>query len=119
RGGVCTTAARLHNHLRVREAIMFRDISRGNSAHTVPPTNLALDEQLPIRLRDHAQPLPLILPVLSVSLLALKAQAAHLDEDIASVLHRHAIDPLDVEIDKIDALLESLATARRAEEVEA
>jgi hypothetical protein len=97
---------------------MFRDISRGSSAHTVPPTNLTLDEQLPIRLRDHAQRLRLILPVLSVAVLALKSQGADFDEDIASVLHRHAIDPLDVEVDKIDALLESLATARRAEEAE-
>lgn len=54
-----------------------------------------------------------------MSVLALKAQGADLDEDVASVLHRHAIDPLDVEIDKIDALLESLATARRVEEAEA
>jgi hypothetical protein len=29
-------------------------------------------------------------------------------------LHQHASDPLDIEIDKIEALLESLAAARRA-----
>jgi len=80
---------------------------------------LNLDEQRPIRLRDHLQRLRLILPVISVSVLALRAQNAELDEDIASVLHRNASDPLDVEIEKIEALLESLAFARRAKEVRA
>jgi hypothetical protein len=101
---------------------MFRDnvlFNGGNPADTVPPTRPTLDEQLPIRLQDHLQRLRLILPVISVSVLALKRQNAELDEDIATVLHLHASNPLDVEIDKIEALLESLASARRAKGVAA
>ena len=98
---------------------MVQDILRGTSAHTVPPTQLTLDEQLPIRLRDHLRRLQLILPVISVSVLALRAQNAELDEDIASVLHRHVSDPLDLEIEKVEALLESLADARRMQEAAA
>ena len=98
---------------------MFQDSSFIESegsipAYTLPPTQLPLDEQLPIRLQQHLQQLRLILPVISVTVLALRRQNAELDEDIASVLHQHASDPLDVEIDKLEALLESLAVARRA-----
>jgi hypothetical protein len=93
---------------------MFREnVFGGDLARTVPPLHSTLDEQLPIRLRDHVQRLRLILPVISVSVLALKRQDAELDDDIASVLHRHACDPLDLEIEKLEAVLESLV-ARRA-----
>jgi hypothetical protein len=51
--------------------------------------------------------------------MALRRQDAELDEDIASVLHQHACNPLDTEIDKIEALLESLGAARRTQEVRA
>jgi hypothetical protein len=92
---------------------MFRDnLFGGNAAHTVPPLCSTLDEQLPIRLRDHVQRLRLILPVISVSVMALKRQNAELDEDIASVLHQHACDPLDLEIEELEAILESLAARR-------
>jgi hypothetical protein len=99
---------------------MFRDnilLSGGSPAGKLPPFQLTLDEQFPIRLRDHLQRLRLILPVISVTVMALRRQNAELDEDIASVLHQHACDPLDVEIDKIEALIESLAAARRSQEV--
>ena len=101
---------------------MFRDnilLSGGTPADKLPPSQLTLDEQLPIRLRDHLQRLRLILPVISVTVMALRRQNAELDEDIASVLHQHAGNPLDVEIDKIEALLGSLAAARRTQEVAA
>jgi len=100
---------------------MFRDnvlVSGGMPADNLPPSQLTLDE-LHIRLRNHLQRLRLILPVISVTVMALRRQDAELDEDIASVLHQHACDPLDVEIDQIDALLESLVTARRTQEVPA
>ena len=101
---------------------MFRDtvrLSGGMPANNLPPSQPTLDEQLPDRLRDHLQRLRLILPVISVTVMALRRQGAELDEDIASVLHQHACDPLDLEIDKIDALLESLVAARRTQEVRA
>jgi hypothetical protein len=94
---------------------MFRDnilIPGGTPAPTLP-SHLTLDEQLPIRLQDHLQRLRLILPVISVSVLALKRQHAELDEEIATVLLRHASDPLDVEIAKIEVLLDTLAAAQR------
>ena len=94
---------------------MVRTLSSGNPAHTVPLHPTALDEQLPARLRDHLQRLQLILPAISVSILALKAQNAELDVDIASVLHQHASSPLDLEIEEVEALLESLTTQHAAE----
>ena len=48
-----------------------------------------------------------------MSVLALRRQNADLDEEIATVLRRHASDPLDVEIAKIEVLLETLAAAQR------
>ena len=95
---------------------MSDEISRGIPARTVTPTPVTLDEQIPIRLRDHVQRLRLIVPVLSVSLLALKRQAAELDDDIASVLHLHALGPLDHELEQLDELLESIAAARNKKE---
>jgi hypothetical protein len=63
---------------------------------------------LPIRLHRHVQRLQLILPVISVAVLALRHQNAELDEDIALVLSRNACDPLDVEIDQLEALLSTM-----------
>jgi hypothetical protein len=89
---------------------MFRDnVFGGDAARTVSPTPLNLDEQFPARLREHVQRLQLILPVISVSVLALRHQNAELDEDIASVLHQHACDPLGLEIEQLEEFLESLA----------
>lgn len=48
-----------------------------------------------------------------------KAQNAELDDDVASVLHRSVLDPLSEEIERVDALIESLAFARRKREVAA
>jgi hypothetical protein len=101
---------------------MFRDnvlIPGGAPPATLPPTQPTLDEQLPIRLQDHLQRLRLILPVISVSVLALRRQGAELDEEIATVLLRHASDPLDVEIAKIEVLLDTLATVQREKGVAA
>ncbi len=92
---------------------MFRDNPfGGEAARTVSLTQPNLDEQLPARVREHVQRLKLILPVISVSVLALKRQDAELDDDIASVLHRRACDPLDLEIEKLESALESLAERR-------
>ena len=91
---------------------MFQAIDSGTPAHTVPPLHPTLDEQFPIRVREHVKRLKLIVPVISVSILALKAQNADLDEDIASVLHHQASAPLDREIEELEALLQSLAAQR-------
>ena len=94
---------------------MVQTISSGNPAHTVTPPPSTLDEQLPIRLRDHLQRLRLILPAISVSILALKAQNAELDVDIATVLHEHASSPLDLQIEELEALLEPFGIRGAAE----
>ena len=96
---------------------MFNDTEnpRGIPARTVPFTS-QLDDQFLIRLRCHVQRLRLIVPVLSISVLALKRQAAELDDDIASVLHLSALGPLDHELDQLEELLESVATMRVSKE---
>jgi hypothetical protein len=83
------------------------------TASAVPPPAYALDEQVPFRLREHVRRLKRIVPVISVSVLALRAQNADLDGDVAEVLHHQASQPLDLEIEELEALLESLV-ARRA-----
>ena len=85
---------------------------RGNSADPTVHAQPTLDEHLPIRLHRHVQRLQLILPVISVAVLALRQQHAGLDEDIALVLSRHAGDPLDVEVDQLEALLSTMDAQR-------
>jgi hypothetical protein len=85
---------------------------RGNSADPTAHAQITVDEQLPIRLHHSVQRLQLILPVISVAVLALRRQNAELDEDIALVLTRNACDPLNVELDQLEALV---STMRHAE----
>ncbi len=85
---------------------------RGNSADPIAHVPLAVDEKLPIRLHHHVQRLQLILPVISVAVLALRRQNAELDEDIALVLSRHACDPLNVELDQLEALVTAIRTQK-------
>jgi hypothetical protein len=66
-------------------------------------------------LRDAVQRLKRIIPTLTVSILALRNQGAELDDDIATVIDLHASAPLDVLIDELEVLLESIA-AQRAEQ---
>lgn len=81
---------------------------RGNSADPTAHAQLTVDEKVPIRLHHHVQRLQLILPVISVAVLALRRQSAELDEDIALVLSRHACDPLNVELDQLEELVDSM-----------
>jgi hypothetical protein len=74
------------------------------------------DDPLPLDLREHVQRLRLILPVISVSVLALHRQDAELDTDIASVLTQHACEPLDSEIARLESILASRAWSRRQQE---
>ena len=64
-------------------------------------------DSLPRELLEHIHRLSLILPVISVSVMALQRQAAEADADIASVLSQHACEPLDSEIERIESLLSS------------
>jgi hypothetical protein len=87
---------------------MLHSSLHGTSSNPTPHTPPTVDEQLPIRLRRLAQRLQLILPVISVAVLALRHQNAELDADIALVLSRNACDPLNIEIDQLEALLATL-----------
>jgi hypothetical protein len=93
---------------------MFEFADTATSATSMPPLSPSpmAEEQIPYRLREHVRRLKRIVPVISVSVLALKAQNADLDGDVAEVLHHQAGEPLDMEIEELEALLESLAVER-------
>lgn len=95
---------------------MFEFADAVTSSPASPPFASSLDDQIPFRLREHVRRLKRIVPVISVSVLALRAQNADLDGDVAEVLHHQASQPLDLEIEELEALLEALA-ARRARQV--
>ena len=92
---------------------MLHSSLRGNPADETVHTQFECDEQLHIRLHRHVQRLQLILPVISVAVLALRHQRAELDEDIALVLSRNACDPLDVEIGQLESLLTTMGEQPR------
>jgi hypothetical protein len=77
------------------------------------------DDALPRELLEHIDRLRLILPVISVSIMALHRRDAEADTDIASVLHEHACEPLDGEIERIESLLASRIWAHRQREAHA
>lgn len=58
-------------------------------------------------LLELASRLRLILPVIGVSVMALRCQDAEADVDIASVLSESAWLPLDSEIERVESILES------------
>jgi hypothetical protein len=88
----------------------------GQSAHTLPPPPTQVDE-LPQHVREHLRKLRVILPVISVSVMALHRQNAELDHDIATVLAEHACEPLDFEIEHLESMLVTCAVRRRPQEV--
>jgi hypothetical protein len=90
----------------------LNDEAGGTPARTVTPPPL-LDDSLPIELREHVRRLRIILPVISVSVMALIRQNAELDGDIASVLSQHACQPLDEEIEHLGSILASLSWRHR------
>lgn len=93
----------------------------GPPARTVPPSSTPppADDSLPKHLREHAHRLRLILPVISVAVMALHRQNAELDEEIATVLDHHASEALALEIEIIEAIAASLACSHRPKEVAA
>ena len=88
----------------------------GAAPHTVPPLHSTLDDQLPMRLREHVQRLKLIIPVISVSVMALRRQDAEADADVASVLSENACLPLDSEIERLESILASRPSCRQVRE---
>lgn len=98
---------------------MFHVPKEGGSAACTLPLQPTRDDELPLHLREHVRRLRLILPVISVSVMALHRQNAELDHDIATVLDQHACEPLDSEIEHLDLLLASLACRHRQKEVAA
>jgi hypothetical protein len=116
--GATNTAERLHECQPQESAPMFQEANRkegGPTAQTLPP-QLTQDDSLPIELREHLRRLRLILPVISVSVLALNRQNAELDHDVASVLSQHACEPLDSEIEHLESILASCAWRCRQRE---
>jgi hypothetical protein len=73
--------------------------------------------QLWPQLARHVQRLRLILPVISVSVMAPHRQDAEADTDIASVLSQYACEPLDSEIGRIECMPASCIWRRRQQEV--
>ena len=84
---------------------------------TLPPIPSTHDDSLPRELLDHIDRLRLILPVISVSVMALNRQDVDSDTDIAFVLHEHACEPLDREIERIESLLASCLWRNQQQEV--
>jgi hypothetical protein len=76
-------------------------------------------DELQLHVREHLRKLRLILPVISVSVLALHRQNAELDHDIATVLDRYACEPLDFEIEHLESILGSLVCGNTQKEVRA
>jgi hypothetical protein len=89
----------------------------GPAAQTLPPSQPPQDDPLPLDLREHVHRLRLILPVITVSVMALHRQNAELDTDIASVLSQHACEPLDCEIARLESILASRSWWNRQQEV--
>src|SRR6478752_2041244 len=87
------------------------------STQTLPPLTNTHADPLPRELLDHIDRLRLILPVISVSVMALNRQDAESDTDIAFVLNEHACEPLDREIERIESLLASCLWRQQHEEV--
>jgi hypothetical protein len=89
----------------------------GTPAQTLPPPPPPADTPLRFELREHVRKLGLILPVISVSVMALHRQNAELDYDIASILNEYASVPLDEEIEHLALMLDRFARESRQKEV--
>ena len=98
----------------------LRESESGDAAQTLPPSHHAQDDALQQELLEHVLHLRLILPVISVSVMALRRQDAELsDTDIACVLSEHACEPLDCEIERIESMLVTSLRRQRQHEVRA
>ena len=88
----------------------------GPAAQTLPPSHPTQNDSLSRELREHVHRLRLILPVISVSVMALHRQGEEADADIAWVLSQNACEPLNSEIERIESLLASHACRRLQQE---
>jgi hypothetical protein len=88
----------------------------GLAARTLPSTQPTNDDELRLHVREHVRQLRLILPVISVAVMALHRQDAELDHDIATVLSQHACEALDSEIEHLESILASPACGCRQQE---
>ena len=89
----------------------------GAAVQTLPPSHRTQDDSLPDELLEHVHRLRLILPVISVSAMALHRNEA--DTDIAYVLSQHACEPFDSEIERIESILVSCLWRRPQQEAHA
>ena len=89
----------------------------GSPAYTLPPSTWTTDDCLRFELREHVRKLRLMLPVISVSIMALHQQNAELDYEIASVLSEYASGPLDEEIEHLELVLAACASHSQQGEV--
>jgi hypothetical protein len=89
----------------------------GPAARTLPPTQE--NRSLGIELREHLCRLRVILPVISVTIMALRHQNAELDYEIASVLSYQVCQPLDEEIEELSVVVSGLVASCREEDVAA
>ena len=87
-----------------------------DSAETLPLSDLTLDDSLSTKLLESVTRLRLILPVISVSAMALRRQNAEADADVASVLTENACLPLDSEIERLESILASRPASPRQKE---
>jgi hypothetical protein len=118
--GVISTVRRLHKRQQLTKALMIHDKlakEGGTPAQTLPPPHPPADDPLRFELREHVRKLRLILPVISVSVMALHHQNAELDYDIATILNEYASGPLDEEIEHLALMLEGFASRSRQQEV--
>jgi hypothetical protein len=91
----------------------------GSAAQTLPFSHATQDDTFLRELLEHIRRLRLILPVISVSVMALRRQDAEADTDIARVLSEHACEPLDSEIERIESILALRTWQRRQQEARA
>ena len=87
-----------------------------NTAETLPPSHPTLDDSLSNELLESVTRLHLILPVISVSVMALRRQDAEADADVAAVLSENACLPLDNEIERLESILASRPSCRQVRE---
>ena len=96
-----------------------RETETGDAVQTLPLSHPAQDDALQQELLEHVLHLRLILQLTNVSVMALRRQDAEADSDIASVLTQHACEPLDSEIERIEAILVTRLRCRGLQEVHA
>lgn len=82
---------------------MSGDILSGNINPEVPPV---------AHMHLCVRRLQRLVPVITVTMLALRQQAAELDEEFAEVLSGNVIDPMTAELERLDTLLARFAAER-------